>query len=66
MLVLLGWYPKLTKKLKNKIQTSQNKCISFCLQLDKMADISRKKFETLNGLPVTERFNSINALSSCH
>ena len=31
------------KKIKNKIQTSQNKCIRFCLQLDKMSYISQKK-----------------------
>ena len=35
-----AWYPNLTKKLKNRIQTSQNKFISFCLQLDKMTYIS--------------------------
>ena len=29
------WYPNLTKKLKHRIQTSQNKCTHFCLQLDK-------------------------------
>ena len=25
------WYPNLTKKLKHRIQTTQNKCIRFCL-----------------------------------
>ena len=42
------------KKIKNKIQTSQNKCIRFCLQLDKMSYISpppkKKKNETLDWL----------------
>ena len=58
-----AWYPSLTKKLKNRIQTSQNKCIRFCLQLDKMTHISHKEFETLNWLPVTERFNQcINSI----
>ena len=58
-----AWYPNLTKKLKNRIQTSQNKCIRFCLQLDKMTYISHKEFETLNWLPVTERFNQcINSI----
>ena len=52
-----AWYPNLTKKLKNRIQTSQNKCIRFCLQLDKMTHMSHKEFEILNWLPVTERFN---------
>ena len=26
-----AWYPNLSKKLKNRIQTLQNKCIRFCL-----------------------------------
>ena len=52
-----AWYPNLTKKLKSKIQTSQNKCICFCLQLDKMTHTSHKEFEILNWLHVTERFN---------
>ena len=58
-----AWYPNLTKKLKNRIQTSQNKCIRFCLRLDKMTHISRTQFEILNWLPVTERFNQcINSI----
>ena len=60
-----AWYRNLTKKLKNRNQTSQNKCIRFCLQLDKMMHISHKEFETLNWLPVTERFNQrINSIVS--
>ena len=51
-----AWYPNLTKRFKNRIQTSQNKCICFCLQLHKMTYISHKEFETLNWLPMTERF----------
>ena len=43
--------------MKNRIQTSQNKFKHFCLQLDKMAHISHKKFETLNWLILIERFN---------
>ena len=43
-----AWYPNLSKKLKNRIQTLQNKCIRFCLQLDKMSHISEKEFETIN------------------
>ena len=54
-----AWYPNLTKKFKNRIQTSQNKCIRLCLQLDKTTHMSHKEFETLNWLPVTERFNQI-------
>ena len=58
-----AWYRNLTKKLKNRIQTSQNKCISFCLKLDKMTYICHKEFETMNWLPVPERFNQcINSI----
>ena len=42
----------LTQKLKKKLQVMQNKCIRFCLQLDKMSIISHKEFKDLNWLPV--------------
>ena len=51
-----AWYPNLTKKLKHRIQTTQNKCVRFWLQLDKLKDISHEEFERLNWLPVTCRF----------
>ena len=58
-----AWYPNLTTKLKNRIQTSQNKCIRFWLQLDKMTHISHKELKILNWLRVTERFNQcINSI----
>ena len=38
--VCSAWYSNLSKKLKNKIQNLQNKCIRFCLQLDKTSHIS--------------------------
>ena len=52
-----AWYPNLCKKLKNKIQTTQNKCVRFCLNLDKMAHISQNEFEKLNWLPISDRIN---------
>ena len=52
-----AWYPNLSKKLKNKIQTLQNKCIRFCLQLRKMSHTAQKEFETMNWLPIKERYN---------
>ena len=58
-----AWYPIFTQKMKNKIQIMQNKCIWYCLQLDKMTHISKNEFETLNWLPVKDRFNqSINSI----
>ena len=58
-----AWYPKLTQKMKHKIQITQNKCIWYCLLLDKMTHISKNEFETLNWLPVKDRFNQfINSI----
>ena len=51
------WYPNLSKKLKSRIQTLQNKCIRLCLQLHKMPHISQKEFEAINWLPIKERYN---------
>ena len=59
------WYPNLTQTMKNKIQITQNKCVWYRLQLDKMAYISKNEFETLNWLPAKDRFNqSINSIVS--
>ena len=52
-----AWYPSLSKKLKNRIQTLQNKRIRSCLKLDKMSHISQKEFETINWFPIKERYN---------
>ena len=64
---LSAWYPNLTKKQKNKIQTTENKCVWYCLQLDKMIHISKNEFEILVTwlfwLPVKDRFKqSINSI----
>ena len=59
-----AWYPNLSKKLKNRIQSLQDKCIRFFLQLDKMSHISQKEFETINWLPSKERYNKcVNSIS---
>ena len=50
------WYQNLTKKLQHRIQTTQNKCMRFCLQLDKLKHIFHEEFERLNWLSVTYRF----------
>ena len=58
-----AWYPNLSKKLKSKIQTSQSKCICFCVRLDKMSHISHKEFGTINWLPIKGRYNQcINSI----
>ena len=53
--------------MKDKIQITQNKCIRYSLQLDKMAHTSKNEFETLNWLPIKERFNQhINSIVFKH
>ena len=59
-----AWYPNLCKKLKNKIQTTQNKCVRFCLNLDKMAHISQNEFEKLNWLSISDRINQYILLTT--
>ena len=52
------WYPNLTeKKTKKKIKIIQNKCIRFCLRLDKMHHISKEDFRSINWLPASKRVN---------
>ena len=42
----------------------QNKCIRFCLRLDKMQHISLAKFRSINWLPTKERVHEcINAIT---
>ena len=53
---------KSNKEIKT-IQTTQNRCMRFCLQLDKLKHISYEEFEHLNWLPVTYRFKQcVNAI----
>ena len=57
-----AWYPNLNAKLK-KLQITQNKCIRFCLKLDKMHHISEEDFKTINWLPVDQRVQqSLNVI----
>ena len=51
-----AWYRNRTKKLKHRIQTTQNKRMRFCLHLHKLKHMSHEEFERLNWLPVTYRF----------
>ena len=50
-----AWYPNLTKKLKNKLQVTQNKCIRFCLKLQCRERTLYEHFEKLNWLPINQR-----------
>ena len=54
-----AWYPNLNKRLKSKLQILENKCIRFCLNMNKRAHIGQKEFEQINRLPVNDRFKQI-------
>ena len=45
----------LMQNFKKNLQIMQNKCIRFCLKLDKMHHISEEDFKTINWLPVDQR-----------
>ena len=52
----LAWYTNLNKKLKRKVQTCQNKCIRFCLNMGNRDHIGAQEFKKINWLPTKERF----------
>ena len=59
-----AWYPHLTEKTKKKIQIMQNKCMRYCLRLDKMQHISLTEIRSINWLPTKERAHQcINAIT---
>ena len=51
-----AWYPKLTKKLKDKLKVTQDKGIRFCLKLQCREHISNEHLQKLNCLPINQRF----------
>jgi hypothetical protein len=51
-----AWYPILNSKLSKKIQTAQNKCVRFCLNLKSTTHLEAKHFQKINWLPTRERF----------
>ena len=52
-----AWYPNLNEKTKKKVQIMQNKCIHFCLKLDKMYHISEEEFRLINWLPTSKKID---------
>jgi len=57
------WYNGLNKVLNTKLQAIQNKLISFVLDLESRAHISKEHFELLKWLPVNSR---VDHLTLCH
>lgn len=55
MHVCSAWYPNLNNNLKHRLQTCQNKCIRFCLQLSSRSHLNSTNFNKINWLPVEDR-----------
>ena len=51
------WYPNVNVNLRNRLQTAQNKCIRFCLNLGYREKINAEHFEEINWLKVNDRFS---------
>ena len=60
--VCSSWYANLTKRLKLRLQATQNKCIRFCLRLGNRTHLGYSDFKKINWLPVEDRvFQCISA-----
>ena len=53
-----AWFPNLSKKLRLRFQATQNKCIKFCLQLDKMYMICVNEF-LVGSMFMIDTYNSL-------
>merc|ERR1712121_580770 len=54
-----SWYPGINKRLKDKLQTTQNKMIRFILNLDNRAHIGNKERVKAGFLSVTDRVKQL-------
>ncbi len=50
-----SWYPLLNKRISKMIQSAQNKCIRFYLDLKNKAHIGTDEFKSIIWLPVRNR-----------
>ena len=51
----LAWYSNLNKALKKRLQTAQNKCTRYCLQLGNRSHIGQNEQLRINWLNVNDR-----------
>ena len=51
-----AWFPNLLKKVKLKLQATENKSMRFCLPSDKMSRTCAKEFIKLNCPNVDDRY----------
>ena len=58
-----SWFPNLNKKLKTKLQSFQNKCIRFCLELKNRNHIGHAELKEINWLNISDRVDLCNTTS---
>ena len=58
-----AWFPLINKRLTRRIQTAQNKCVRFCLNMNNRAHVGVREFKNINWLPTKERFEQCTATS---
>ena len=58
-----AWFPNLNVALKKKLQTAQNRCVRFCLQLGNRDHVGIKEFEKMNWLNINDRFEQCISVS---
>ena len=58
-----SWYPLLNKAFKKRFQTTQNKCIRYCLDLPSRSHMSATHCRKINWLPVDLRVELCTATS---
>ena len=52
----IAWYPNLTKKLKDRLQVTQNNCMRFCVKLKCREHISYEHFKKVNWPLINQRY----------
>ena len=58
-----SWLPMLNKRLAKKVQSAQNKCIRFYLNLKNTAHVGATEFKAINWLPTKDRFDQHTCVS---
>ena len=51
----ISWYPLVSKKIRKKIQITQNECIRFCLKPNSRHHIGANEFKEINWLLTKEK-----------
>ena len=59
-----AWFPNLKQNLKKKLQTAQNRCVRFCLQLGNRDHVGEQELKRINWLNTNDRFKQCISVST--